>query len=286
MQVADSDHTHFEGDARHGDNVSAHESGSVPPGLGSHPEPPHEQSGLPNGDQGGDADANAPSAPPEENAPAAPPSSEGQASSPSAISVTTMPAILAVEPVTQSAGDADGSSSTQTEQQANGAASTLHPLQAASSSATIPDTDAQLIGTEHFTATQPVDEQHAPAPHPITVEATQLLALPSEAHDTEQPPSSETSSVTLNASPATTAAPPNEEPAQAPKSDGNSAHVPSANRLSISYAAGTRRMVIDAGVVEKLKVFRSDARIEVHMTISEDNGHLKGILVRNLLSSP
>ena len=71
----------------------------------------------------------------------------------------------------------------------------------------------------------------------------------------------------------------NEDSMPQSKTEAEGSHVPSANRLSISYAAGTRRMVIDAGVVEKLKVYRSDARIEVYMTINEDSGRLKGILV-------
>lgn len=58
---------------------------------------------------------------------------------------------------------------------------------------------------------------------------------------------------------------------------------PSANRLSISYAGGNRRMVVDAEVVESLKVFRQEGRIEVIMNIDRqgDDG-LKGILLEGL----
>lgn len=269
MQVADSDHSHFEGIGGQGDDSSARDSGSVPPGLGGHSEPAPAQNGLPHDGQVGDADANAPSAPPEENAPAAPPPPEGEDTS-HVISTATESAVHAVEPVDQSVGDADGSSSIQTESQSNGHIGASLPVE--SSTATIPDTETQP--TEDFHAGQDIEAQQANASH-IPMEATQLLEPP-ESHDADHP--SETSSVTLKASPATPA-PASEEPAPAVKSEADGAHVPSANRLSISYAAGTRRMVIDAGVVEKLKVFRSDARIEVHMTISEDNGHLKGILV-------
>lgn len=38
---------------------------------------------------------------------------------------------------------------------------------------------------------------------------------------------------------------------------------PSADRISISYARNTRRMVLDAEVVDKVKIFRSEARIEL-----------------------
>ena len=57
--------------------------------------------------------------------------------------------------------------------------------------------------------------------------------------------------------------------------------VASANRLSAAYAAGTRRMVIDAEIVESLKVYRAEARIEVLMTVEKDEaGGYKGIMVR------
>jgi len=55
---------------------------------------------------------------------------------------------------------------------------------------------------------------------------------------------------------------------------------PSANRLSISYAAGTKRLVVNAEIVEKLKVFRSEGRIEVRLNIDKDEtSGLSGILV-------
>lgn len=38
---------------------------------------------------------------------------------------------------------------------------------------------------------------------------------------------------------------------------------PQADRLSISYARNTRRIVIDADVVESIKVFRAEHKIEV-----------------------
>jgi 20S proteasome subunit alpha 6 len=62
--------------------------------------------------------------------------------------------------------------------------------------------------------------------------------------------------------------------------DVKAGRTPSANRLSISYAGGNRRMVIDAEVVDSLKVYRQEGRIEVVMTIDkEGDDGLKGILV-------
>lgn len=42
---------------------------------------------------------------------------------------------------------------------------------------------------------------------------------------------------------------------------------PSADRISISYARNTRRMVLDAGIVKAVKIFRADARIELTVSI-------------------
>jgi len=55
---------------------------------------------------------------------------------------------------------------------------------------------------------------------------------------------------------------------------------PSRNRLSISYASGNRRLVIDADVVSSLKLFRQAGRVEVAVEVSKNNASgLKGILV-------
>ncbi len=124
----------------------------------------------------------------------------------------------------------------------------------------IPAPDAQANGHVDMAVeeTQIIDSgpDHPPSP----TESTATLVLPS-AHDSIAP--SDSNGV-----------------------DGQtrtveSARVPSANRLSIAYAAATRRLVIDASVVDKLKVFRHEARIEVHLTIEKDSkpGQYKGILV-------
>ncbi|KAK4049504.1 hypothetical protein OIO90_005455 [Microbotryomycetes sp. JL221] len=53
--------------------------------------------------------------------------------------------------------------------------------------------------------------------------------------------------------------------------DGTHAHAPppepSADRMSISYARNTRRMVIDAQVVDKVSIFRAQGRIEVSVQL-------------------
>ncbi|EIN10819.1 hypothetical protein PUNSTDRAFT_142743 [Punctularia strigosozonata HHB-11173 SS5] len=64
--------------------------------------------------------------------------------------------------------------------------------------------------------------------------------------------------------------------------DPKAAHVPSANRLSISYAAGSRRLVIDAQVVETLKVYRAEGRIEVALIIDREGEGFRGIQIEGL----
>jgi 20S proteasome subunit alpha 6 len=62
---------------------------------------------------------------------------------------------------------------------------------------------------------------------------------------------------------------------------------PSANRLSISYAAGTKRLVIDAEIVEKLKIHRSDGRVEITLRLEKDQvNELNGIIVGSFTSQP
>ena len=61
--------------------------------------------------------------------------------------------------------------------------------------------------------------------------------------------------------------------------------IPSANRLSISYAAGTKRLVINAEIVEKLKIHRSDGLVEITLRVEKDEGNeLNGIMVGTLTS--
>jgi 20S proteasome subunit alpha 6 len=62
---------------------------------------------------------------------------------------------------------------------------------------------------------------------------------------------------------------------------------PSANRLSISYAAGTKRLVINAEIVEKLKIHRSDGRVEITLRLEKDQvNDLNGIIVGSFTSQP
>jgi hypothetical protein len=167
------------------------------------------------------------------------------------------------------------------------------PLQAASSIATLPDTDAQdcVVSplSEDGCATVvngaadglDTDEGYNHMPS-----ASDLELIVSEHHHEHghehlpEPPASPTSNTFLSTSSTSTYGEHNQPPVRAGEKGGR---IPTANRLSISYAGGSRRLVIDADVVSKLKVFRSEGRIEVNLNVEkEDESSLKGIYVRGL----
>lgn len=63
----------------------------------------------------------------------------------------------------------------------------------------------------------------------------------------------------------------------------------SANRLAISYASASRRILIDAKIVDALRVFRKEHRIEIDFNVEKgDETEIKGIVVSILhcLSPP
>ncbi len=76
-------------------------------------------------------------------------------------------------------------------------------------------------------------------------------------------------------------------PSSAKAESQSNIRTPSANRLSISYAAGTKRLVINAEIVEKLKIHRSDGRVEITLRVEKDEvNELNGIIVGSLTSQP
>ncbi|KAK7692559.1 hypothetical protein QCA50_004189 [Cerrena zonata] len=131
------------------------------------------------------------------------------------------------------------------------------PLQANDSIATIPDTNGQE-DTSPYASTviegsPPADAAPEEATQPADLSPTQTQ------NDLPELPIASTSTA-----------------ATAAKADSK---VPSANRLSISYAAGTRRMVIDADIVEKLLVRRSDGRVEMQLSVTRSETSIRGIMV-------
>lgn len=268
MGMGDEEPSQIPVDDHMGDNGPSYDSGSVPPGLDGHDGPPENTHSTVNDDSGNDA--HMASAPPEEHSHASPPASAdvdaSSAAAPASIDSATV--LAAVEPAPQSADGADGSSSTQ--------ASSQETVQATEPNDPAPEVNGHDEDS-HMSATQTDDDHEDHTLHALAMEPTQVLEPPPESAESEYPPPSETSSTTLDASPSTVIG--CEMPPQPAKPETDGSYVPSANRLSISYAAGTRRMVIDSAIVDKLKVFRADARIEVHLTLGEEAGNLKGILV-------
>ncbi|KAH7931368.1 hypothetical protein BV22DRAFT_1124290 [Leucogyrophana mollusca] len=150
------------------------------------------------------------------------------------------------------------------------------PLQACSSFAsTVPDNEPDHVAQESGLFTQDegttqvdenVDEQVKP------MDEADQEHLP-------EPPASPTSNTLLSTSSGSTYG---GEPPQSTAA-AKAGRTPSANRLSISYAAGSRRLVVDAEVVEYLRVYRAEGRIEVYISLDKDEEDgLKGVLIEGL----
>ena len=181
------------------------------------------------------------------------------------------------------------------------------PLQPCSSLAsTVPDVDAQDDAFSEDGGATVVEEPPNSQANPLVGNMDAEADLLEQGHDLEngaehlpEPPASPASNTLLSTSsgstyggePGSQITSPQSVPLSPMKLDGKPARTPSANRLSISYAAGSRRLVIDAGVVDKLRVFRSGGRIEVIVNIERDGeAGLKGIVVSDpfpsLLTTP
>lgn len=118
------------------------------------------------------------------------------------------------------------------------------------------------------------DDSSASKNHSVEMDSIHADHLP-------EPPASPTSNTLLSTSSTSTFE--DSLPLPVVKVDVNSAKTPSANRLSLSYAGGNRRLVIDAEVVKSLKVFRQEGRIEVIIEIGkEGDDGLKGIVLEGL----
>ncbi|KAL0949860.1 hypothetical protein HGRIS_009893 [Hohenbuehelia grisea] len=69
----------------------------------------------------------------------------------------------------------------------------------------------------------------------------------------------------------------------ASKPDSKDSNTPSANRLSIVYAGGNKRIVLDAEVVETFKLFRQEGRVEIVLNVAKNKDEeLKGIILEGL----
>ncbi|KAJ3743368.1 hypothetical protein DFH05DRAFT_1617961 [Lentinula detonsa] len=146
---------------------------------------------------------------------------------------------------------------------------------------------------EHVDHTEHADSQVSPTVEPTKEDSTK----PSVSSDSEskthpetseqggqehlpEPPASPVSNTLLSASSSSTYGDSNSHSSDKEKM---SAKTPSANRLSISYSSGNRRMVIDAEIVEKMEIYRSEGRIEAKMKIQRNSDDtIQGILMEGM----
>jgi 20S proteasome subunit alpha 6 len=159
---------------------------------------------------------------------------------------------------------------------------------------------------------QPADHTHSPdvpvpnAPEGSSTSSASVVECSSSQHDRGDPratgaddlqdesatqlevqPTSSDTSTLVSTSTASLYDEPN-RPSPAKAESQSRLRTPSANRLSISYAAGTKRLVINAEIVEKLKIHRSDGRVEITLRVEKDQqvDELNGIIVGSLISQP
>lgn len=193
-------------------------------------------------------------------------------------------------------GDVAGETNTNaqaTETDANGAGHDALPASGSADAATVAPAStegkAETSDTSAVAAsTQNESVVHAAASGSKLPAKPEFHALPAkpmtvgEQDHLPEPPSSPASNTVHSASSTGSATQP-EVPTTPKKMQ--SANAPSANRLSIAYAGGSRRLVINSDVVETMKIFRADGRIEVSMTVERNGDGYKGILVRTVLAT-
>ncbi|KAI5124782.1 hypothetical protein M0805_005416 [Coniferiporia weirii] len=114
---------------------------------------------------------------------------------------------------------------------------------------------------------------------PVAKDANGVSEKPMDVEHLPEPPASPASNAAFSGTTSTISTTNLDLPAK-PTTSG--IKVPSANRVSISYAAGTRRLLIDAEIVEKMIVFRAEGRIELDMMVERADGGFKGILIETL----
>lgn len=153
----------------------------------------------------------------------------------------------------------------------------LRPLQTFPSfTSTILDDvqDGGLFSQEDEAASQPGGDTQP------TLENDKTIAQDNDQEHLPEPPASPTSNTLLSTSSSSTYG---DSTHLATTITPKNARVPSANRLSISYAAGTKRLVIDAEVVQYLRVYRAEGRIEVCINLEKEGGdEIIGVLIEGL----
>uniref|UniRef100_A0A0W0FL96 Proteasome subunit alpha type 1 n=1 Tax=Moniliophthora roreri TaxID=221103 RepID=A0A0W0FL96_MONRR len=149
-----------------------------------------------------------------------------------------------------------------------------------------PSKDTDNTHNAQVTVTQTESQSQATAP-PETQAQTQTDSQMPEMTQTQdehlpEPPISPVSNTLLSTSSSSTVGEASQQSESSDKKQMNT-RTPSANRLSISYAGGDRRLIINAEVVESFKVFRAEGRIEIQIRINTDSeGGVEGILMETL----
>lgn len=154
------------------------------------------------------------------------------------------------------------------------------PLQAFASLASTTIDDAQDGGL--FSPEEEGIPQHGRDNHSANVipEDDKTVGRDNDQEHLPEPPASPSSNTLLSTSSGSACGDSAQIPTTVAPTQGR---VPSANRLSISYAAGTRRLVVDAEVVHYLRVYRAEGRIEVLMTLEkEGDDSIKGVSIEGL----
>ncbi|KIK21760.1 hypothetical protein PISMIDRAFT_103509 [Pisolithus microcarpus 441] len=163
--------------------------------------------------------------------------------------------------------------------QVSDARSRPKPLQAFASlaSTTVDDAQDGDLFSQEEALSQPRRDGHSGN---VIPEDDKTVVRDNDQEHLPEPPASPTSNTLLSTSSGSACGDSAQMPTVVMSKRGR---VPSANRLSISYAAGARRLVVDAEVVHYLRVYRAEGRIEVSLTLEmEGDDSIKGVLIEGL----
>lgn len=163
--------------------------------------------------------------------------------------------------------------------QVSDARSRPKPLQAFASlaSTTVDDAQDGDLFSQEEALSQPRRDGHSGN---VIPEDDKTVIRDNDQEHLPEPPASPTSNTLLSTSSGSACGDSAQMPTVVMSKRGR---VPSANRLSISYAAGARRLVVDAEVVHYLRVYRAEGRIEVSLTLEmEGDDSIKGVLIEGL----
>ncbi|KAG7097204.1 hypothetical protein E1B28_004575 [Marasmius oreades] len=159
---------------------------------------------------------------------------------------------------------------------------------------TIPSDSSISVGTVQESQAEQAEMPEPPETETHSQTETQVetqpigsssFLQPSQANETDhlpEPPASPMSNTFLSTSSSSTFG---ENTSQHSSSGKKPTRTPSANRISISYAGGDRRLIIDSEACDKIKIFRGEGRIEIQIRIQSDEEGLVGLSMESLSNS-